>query len=102
MENQPISSTNSTDNTTRNFLRIGKAEGYSFLILLFIAMPLKYIAHHPEYVRVAGSLHGILFIAFLYTINQMYQKDLLNTKKSVLALLMSLFPFGTFFLKRLL
>ncbi|MDB5226265.1 MAG: rane protein [Bacteroidota bacterium] len=102
MENQAAPSNIPIENTTKNFLRIGKAEGYSFLILLFIAMPLKYIAHHPEYVRIAGTIHGILFIAFIYTIIQMYHRDLLTTKKSAFALLMSLLPFGTFFLKRLL
>ena len=35
-------------NTTNWFLKIGKIEGYSYLILVFIAMPLKYVFHIPE------------------------------------------------------
>lgn len=85
----------------RNFLLTGKIEGYSFLLLLFIAMPLKYIFLHPEFVRVAGSLHGILFIAFLYMTLQMYLEKELTLKKSAVAVLLSFLPFGTFFLKRL-
>ena len=40
-------------------------EGSSFLVLLFIAMPLKYLAGLPLAVRVAGSVHGLLFLVFL-------------------------------------
>ena len=97
MENQ-----SQTNKTTRDFLITGKAEGYSFLLLLFIAMPLKYIWHHPEFVRIAGSIHGILFIAFMYTILKMHQNNLLTNNKSAKAFAMSLLPFGTFYLKRLL
>ncbi len=38
------------------------AEGISFLILLFIAMPLKYFAELPEVVLYVGWIHGVLFI----------------------------------------
>jgi integral membrane protein len=85
----------------RNFLLTGKFEGYSFLILLFIAMPLKYIFHQPEYVRITGSIHGILFIAFLYTILQLYLEEQMTLKKSALAVLLSFLPFGTFFLEKM-
>ena len=48
------------------FRMIGITEGISFLVLLLIAMPLKYIFHFPEAVKFVGWAHGILFIAFLY------------------------------------
>lgn len=48
------------------FRIIGIAEGISFLVLLLIAMPLKYFFHTPEAVKVFGWVHGALFIAFLY------------------------------------
>ena len=50
---------------TKWFLLIGKVEGYSYLVLLFIAMPLKYIFNIPEFVRPVGSVHGVLFVAFM-------------------------------------
>ena len=50
----------------RLFRIIGIAEGISFLILLVIAMPLKYFFKIPEAVKVFGWLHGTLFVAFIY------------------------------------
>ena len=38
-------------------------EGWSLIILLAIAMPLKYFAGRPEAVSIIGMLHGLLFIA---------------------------------------
>ncbi|HET7817818.1 MAG TPA: DUF3817 domain-containing protein, partial [Bacteroidia bacterium] len=50
------------------FLKVGLAEGLSFIILLAIAMPLKYFAGIPAAVRIVGMLHGLLFIAFCITL----------------------------------
>ena len=44
---------------------VGYLEGLSFLVLMFYAMPLKYIAGEPEMVTLLGSLHGGLFVAFI-------------------------------------
>lgn len=92
----------SIDTLVQRFLVVGKIEGYSYLILLFIAMPLKYIADIPIAVRIVGSLHGILFIAFVYYILKMLLANKLDLKKSILAFILSLLPFGTFYLRRLL
>lgn len=43
----------------------GYAEGFSFLVLLLIAMPLKYLFGVPQAVRVVGMAHGVLFIAYV-------------------------------------
>ncbi|MCD6019700.1 MAG: hypothetical protein K0S53_2821 [Bacteroidetes bacterium] len=91
----------SHQNITKWFLLIGKIEGYSYLVLLFIAMPLKYFYNTPEYVRPVGSIHGALFVAFTILLALMFFKVKLSLKKSVLAFLLSLVPFGTFFLRRL-
>jgi integral membrane protein len=48
------------------FRIIGIAEGISFLVLLFISMPLKYFFKIPEAVKINGWIHGILFITFIY------------------------------------
>lgn len=85
----------------QNFLKIGKLEGYSFLLLLFVAMPLKYVFNLPEYVRIAGMIHGILFTIFVITIVILIQNKQLSIKKAALAFLFSIIPFGTFFLNRL-
>jgi len=86
----------------KTFLLIGKLEGYSYLLLLFIAMPLKYIFKMPKYVLLAGTLHGILFVAFIILLALMFFKVKLSFKKSAIAFLLSLIPFGTFFLKKLI
>ena len=44
---------------------VGYLEGFSFLILMGYAMPLKYIAGDPEMVSLMGSLHGGLFVAYI-------------------------------------
>ena len=85
----------------RNFLRIGKLEGFSFLALLFIAMPLKYVFNHPEFVRVVGMIHGVLFVLFIITIIILIQNKQISFKNAVFAFLLSIIPFGTFFLKKL-
>ena len=92
----------SIDTLVQRFLVVGKIEGYSYLILLFIAMPLKYIADIPIAVRIVGSLHGILFIAFVYYILKMLLANKLDLKKCILAFILSLLPFGTFYLRKLL
>lgn len=85
-----------------NFLLTGKLEGYSYIALLFIAMPLKYLAHIPIAVRITGSIHGALFIAFIILIIMAVRKKQLTTENAMYAFLLSLIPFGTFFLRKLI
>ncbi len=75
-------------------------EGVSFLVLLFVAMPLKYWADMPMAVRIVGGLHGILFLWFVAVIYVCYDQTLLSFRKCVFTFGLSLVPFGTFFLKR--
>ena len=49
----------------RTFRIIGRAEAISFLLLLCIAMPLKYLADMPLAVRYAGLAHGLLFLLYM-------------------------------------
>jgi len=90
------------NNTIKWFLLIGKIEGYSYLVLLFIAMPLKYGFDFPQLVRPLGTLHGILFVVFMILLAILFFKKQLTFKKSFLAFALSLIPFGTFYLKRLI
>lgn len=52
------------------FRRIGNWEAASFILLLGIAMPLKYLAGIPQAVSVVGMAHGVLFIAYLYMVHE--------------------------------
>ncbi len=86
-------------NTAIGRLRMtGIIEGISFLMLLFIAMPLKYFADIPEAVKYTGWIHGLLFIAYLFALLQVKIVQQWPLKKAVIAFLASLIPFGTFVL----
>jgi integral membrane protein len=75
---------------------VGFAEGVSFLVLLLIAMPLKYILGMPETVRVVGMMHGLLFVLYVLLVIQVKIERDWSFRKMLLALLASLVPFGTF------
>ena len=68
----------------------------SFLVLLFVAMPLKYLAGLPLAVRIAGSVHGVLFIAFVLALIWASVARRWPFHRSLLAFASSIVPFGTF------
>lgn len=83
--------------TTLGRLRvIGWWEGASFLLLLFVAMPLKYLAGQPLAVRYVGLAHGVLFVAFVWAALHATAVQGWNWKRTGLVLLGSVLPFGPF------
>lgn len=78
------------------FRKIGMAEGVSFLVLLFVAMPLKYFAGIPMAVTIAGSIHGLLFVSFIILAYQVKESFKKNNTWLFKAFLASVIPFGTF------
>lgn len=82
--------------------KVGIIEGWSFVILIFIAMPLKHLFGYPIATKVFGSIHGVLFIWFLYQLFVFYKdKEYDVSFKFILfAFISSLIPFGTFFLDK--
>jgi integral membrane protein len=88
------------DPALKNFRMIALAEGWSFLILLFIAMPIKYLAHRPEMVKYVGWAHGILFVLYIIFLLRVWIKLKWSFGKTVIAFLASLIPFGTFILDK--
>ncbi len=93
--------TNNLPKPQREMRTVGIWEGISYLILLFIAMPLKYFAGFPKAVSIVGMAHGVLFIAFIYTIVHAITASGLSVKKGLIALIASIVPFGTFFLDKI-
>ena len=75
-------------------------EGISYLLLLFVTMPLKYGLHLPEPNRVMGMLHGALFIGYLLVLVQCTFERGYSFKTFALGFLASLFPFATFWAER--
>ncbi|WP_394342098.1 DUF3817 domain-containing protein [Pukyongia salina] len=75
-------------------------EAISFLVLLGIAMPLKYIWDTPEMVQVVGMAHGILFM--LYIAGAWLMKEKLNWSWTTffIAVACSVLPFGPFYIER--
>jgi integral membrane protein len=84
--------------TTLGRLRIiAFLEGISFLLLLGIAMPLKYLASYPGPVKIVGMAHGVLFIAYVVWLVLAHVEYRWGFGKTVLAFIASLIPFGTFY-----
>lgn len=71
-------------------------EGVSFLILLFVTMPLKYGFGMPGPNKVFGMVHGLLFVLYVLAVIQAKIEQDWPVKKMLLALLASIIPFGTF------
>ena len=74
----------------------GLLEGASFLLLLFVAMPLKYFAGEPLAVRAVGMAHGVLFLLYLLAVIPVALDHRWGWRKLALALLASLLPGGPF------
>jgi integral membrane protein len=75
-------------------------EGISFLLLIFIAMPLKYGAGMPLAVKYTGWAHGVLFVLYVILLIQVWIEYKWKFTKVVVAFIASLLPFGTFVLDR--
>jgi integral membrane protein len=73
-------------------------EGVSYIVLLFIAMPLKYWASMPAAVRIVGMVHGVLFVLFLICMLEVMFRYKLSILRSALIFVSSFVPFGTFVL----
>jgi len=84
----------------QRFRTIAIAEGWSFLILLGIAMPLKYIFDMPMVVKVVGWLHGVLFIGYWVLAVPLFTKLKWDVERIVGLGLASIIPFGTFVMER--
>jgi len=77
--------------------KAGIAEGISFLVLLGIAMPLKYLLKQPMAVTVVGWIHGVLFVAFLFLAWEYKTDRNKSLKWFATAFLAAIIPTGTFF-----
>ncbi|WP_223651229.1 DUF3817 domain-containing protein [Hymenobacter psoromatis] len=75
-------------------------EGASLLLLLGVAMPLKYLAHEPAAVRVVGLIHGVLFVAYVLLLIQNTIERRWSAGKLGLGLVLSVLPFGAFYAER--
>ena len=75
-------------------------EGLSYLILLFIATPIKYIGHDESWVKMFGMPHGLLFMVYVilaFLVKPEYKWD---NKTFLIVLAASIIPFGTFYVDK--
>ncbi len=82
------------------FRLISYIEGISYLILLFIAMPIKYILDNPYFVKIVGMSHGVLFIIFVIFLLETMRKHSWSLKFSSTIFILSLIPFGSFLIEK--
>ena len=82
--------------SVKSFKLISTLEAISFLVLLGIAMPLKYIWEMPTPNYIGGAIHGGLFIAYILLIFPVSKKLNWDLKTSAIAAAASIIPFGTF------
>src|SRR5687767_10841497 len=89
---------------TRNpipFLRVtALAEAVSFLVLLGVAMPLKYFAGQPGTVKVVGWAHGLLFVVFCVALLRAVVVARWPLGRSAVIFVAALLPFGPFVVDR--
>ena len=84
--------------TTLLLLRIfAFFEGISFLLLLGIAMPMKYLYHDPSLVKSIGMAHGVLFVLYVLNLGLVHFQHQWKLIISIKAFIASFIPFGTFY-----
>ncbi len=86
--------------TLDRFRFVAIAEGISFVLLLFVAMPLKYFAGQPLPVKYIGWVHGVLFVAYCIFLLMAWIQYKWSFGKAIFAFVASLLPFGTFILEK--
>lgn len=82
------------------FRLISAIEGLSYLVLVFIAMPIKYIGGDPSYVKFFGMAHGVLFIIFMISLFEGKLKEKWSLNFSFQLFVLSLIPFGAILIEK--
>ncbi len=75
-------------------------EGVSYILLLFVAVPIKYLAGNDYLVKALGMPHGILFVAYIIIALIIRSRMNWNGKTTMIVLIASLLPFGTFYINK--
>lgn len=77
-------------------------EGISYILLLFIATPIKYMYENPAYVKMLGMPHGLLFMVYIILAIMLKYELNWSNKTFGMVCLLSILPFGTFFVGKYL
>lgn len=90
----------SLQNQIKVFKWVSIFEGVSFLVLLLIAMPLKYIWDSPEMVQVVGMAHGLLFVAYVLGAFLLFKPLGWSVKTLMVVCVSSVLPLGPFYVEK--
>jgi len=90
------------DGALRRLKHLCFAEGCSYLLLLLVAMPLKYAADLPKAVSIVGMIHGILFVLLVPVLLQTAHLRGWNLARTGLVFLWTMVPFGMIPLDKML
>ena len=82
------------------FRIVALLEGVSYILLLFIATPIKYTMNDPQYVKMLGMPHGLLFIAYIALAITLNSSLNWTKREFYVILLASIIPFGTFYVDK--
>lgn len=82
------------------FRIIALLEGVSYILLLFIATPIKYLGDDPQYVKMLGMPHGLLFMAYVVMAVLISSDMKWSTRTLWKVLIASVIPFGTFYIDK--
>ena len=89
-----------TNKLLSRFCTIALLEGFSYIFLLGIAMPVKYFGDNPLLVKYGGWAHGLLFVAYIILLIRLAMRDDWKTGRIALAFFASLIPFAPFYVER--
>tara|TARA_B100001029_G_C15023007_1_gene431808 strand:+ start:279 stop:557 length:279 start_codon:yes stop_codon:yes gene_type:complete len=82
------------------FRLVAFLEGVSYILLLFIAVPIKYLLDDPTYVKLLGMPHGILFVGYIFFTVIGKNKFNWSCLEFFIISTASLVPFGTFYVDK--
>ena len=82
----------------QTFRVISFLEGVSYILLLFIAVPIKYLGDDESYVKLLGMPHGVLFVLYIVMAFMLKKSEQWNSTIFFRVLIASILPFGTFYI----
>jgi integral membrane protein len=84
----------------KTFRIISYLEGISYLLLIGVGVPLKYLAQNDSWVKALGMPHGLLFVIYIFLAIVVRQIKNWDFKTFVIVLAASIVPFGTFYIDK--
>lgn len=88
------------DHPLKQLLIVGIIEAITLLLLMFVAMPLKYMAGWQNATMVLGTLHGVGFILYVVLLIENVTAEYIGIWHALVSFIACMIPFGPFFVDR--